>query len=110
MPLPKSSTPFMNLSCFQSKRKSDTISSQRRKGSFIILESQDMKQCYGKVKNVLSSVSSRGVQKKSSTFDNTILECSWKIVGELIDVIVTCPDDGETVEVQINIDDIQPRK
>ena len=45
-----------------------------------------------------------------STFDieYLFLNVRGKSVGELIDVIVTCPDDGETeVEVQINIDDIQ---
>lgn len=75
------------------------------------LESEDMKQISEAVKNVLSAcILSRGVKVETlSTFDieYLFLNVRGKSVGELIDVVVTCPDDGETkVDMQINIDDI----
>ena len=71
-----------------------------------------MKQVTDAVKNVLTAcIQTRGVKvDKLSTFDieYLFLNVRGKSVGEVIDVNVTCPDDGETtVETQINIDDIK---
>ena len=114
MPLPKSSTPVyeLELPSIKKKIKYRPFLVKEEKVLIMALESQDMKQITGAVKNVLSScILSRGVKVENlSTFDieYLFLNVRGKSVGELIDVIVTCPDDGETeVEVQINIDDIQ---
>jgi len=78
----------------------------------LALESEDMKQVTDAVKNVLTAcIQTRGIKvDKLSTFDieYLFLNVRGKSVGEVIDVNVTCPDDGETsVEMQINIDDIK---
>jgi hypothetical protein len=111
MPLPKSSTPVyeLELPSIKKKIKYRPFLVKEEKVLIMALESQDMKQITGAVKNVLSScILSRGVKVENlSTFDieYLFLNVRGKSVGELIDVIVTCPDDGETeVEVQINFD------
>ena len=117
MPLPKSSTPVyeLELPSIKKKIKYRPFLVKEEKVLIMALESQDMKQITGAVKNVLSScILSRGVKVENlSTFDieYLFLNVRGKSVGELIDVIVTCPDDGETqVEMSIDIDTIKIQK
>lgn len=114
MPLPKSTTPVyeLELPSIKKKIKYRPFLVREEKVLIMALESENMKQISEAVKNVLSAcIMSRGIKVDSlSTFDieYLFLNVRGKSVGELIDVIVTCPDDGETtVDAQINIDDIQ---
>lgn len=114
MPLPKSSTPVyeLELPSIKKKIKYRPFLVREEKVLIMALESEDMKQISEAVKNVLSAcIMSRGIKVDTlSTFDieYLFLNVRGKSVGELIDVVVTCPDDGETqVEAQINIDDIK---
>lgn len=114
MPLPKSTTPVyeLELPSTQKKIKYRPFLVKEEKVLILALESEDMKQITESVKNVLSScIMTRGVKvDELSTFDieYLFLNLRGKSVGEIIDVIVTCPDDGETtVNVKINIDDIK---
>lgn len=114
MPLPKSTTPVyeLELPSIKKKIKYRPFLVREEKVLIMALESEDMKQISEAVKNVLSAcIMSRGIKVDTlSTFDieYLFLNVRGKSVGELIDVVVTCPDDGETkVEAQINIDDIK---
>ena len=78
----------------------------------LAMESQDTSTVANAVKDVLSScILSRGIKvQKLSTFDieYLFLNIRGKSVGESIEVMVTCPDDGKTqVPTSINIDEIQ---
>jgi hypothetical protein len=113
MPLPKSNTPVyeLELPSIEKKIKYRPFLVKEEKVLIMALESQDMKQITTAVKNVLAAcILTRGIKVENlSTFDieYLFLNVRAKSVGELIDVIVTCPDDNQTeVEVQINIDDI----
>jgi hypothetical protein len=114
MPLPKSTTPVyeLELPSTQKKIKYRPFLVKEEKVLILALESEDMKQITESVKNVLSScIMTRGVKvDELSTFDieYLFLNLRGKSVGEIIDVIVTCPDDEETtVNVKINIDNIK---
>ena len=114
MPLPKSTTPVYELELPSTKKKIKyrPFLVKEEKVLILDLESEDMKQVTDAVKNVLTAcIQTRGVKvDKLSTFDieYLFLNVRGKSVGEVIDVNVTCPDDGETtVETQINIDDIK---
>lgn len=114
MPLPKSTTPVYELELPSTKKKIKyrPFLVKEEKVLILALESEDMKQVTTAVKNVLSAcIQTRGVKvDQLSTFDieYLFLNVRGKSVGEVIDVNVTCPDDGETsVEMQINIDDIE---
>ena len=81
----------------------------------IALESQDQKQIATAVKSILSScILTKGTKvDKLSTFDieYLFLNVRGKSVGEQIEVMVTCPDDGKTqVPMSINIDSIKVQK
>ena len=114
MPLPKSTTPVyeLDLPSIKKKIKYRPFLVREEKILILALESENMKQITEAIKNVLSAcILTRGIKVDDlSTFDieYLFLNVRGKSVGELIDVIVTCPDDNETeVNVQINIDDIQ---
>jgi hypothetical protein len=77
----------------------------------IAMESEDPKQIAESVKNVISNcIITKGVKiDKLSTFDieYLFLNIRGKSVGEEVDVLITCPDDGTTqVPVSINLDEI----
>jgi len=81
----------------------------------IALESQDQKQIANAVKSILAScILTKGIKvDKLSTFDieYLFLNVRGKSVGEQIEVMVTCPDDGKTqVPMSINIDTIKVQK
>lgn len=76
------------------------------------MESEDPKQIANAVKTVISNcILTRGIKvEQLATFDieYLFLNIRGKSVGETVDVLITCPDDGQTqVPVSINLDDIQ---
>ena len=114
MPLPTISTPTYELTLPSSKRKIKyrPFLVKEEKILIIAMESQDVKQIARAVKDVLSKcIMTKGIKvEKLSTFDieYLFLNIRGKSVGEHIEVMVTCPDDGKTqVPMSINIDDIK---
>ena len=117
MPLPKIATPTYELVLPSSNRKIKyrPFLVKEEKILIIALESQDQKQIANAVKSILSScILTRGTKvEKLSTFDieYLFLNVRGKSVGEHIEVMVTCPDDGKTqVPMSINIDSIKVKK
>ena len=114
MPLPKIATPTYELVLPSSNRKIKyrPFLVKEEKILIIALESQDQKQIANAVKSILAScILTRGTKvDKLSTFDieYLFLNVRGKSVGEQIEVMVTCPDDGKTqVPTTINIDSIK---
>ena len=117
MPLPTISTPTYELVLPSSNRKIKfrPFLVKEEKILIIALESQDQKQIASAVKNILSScILTKGIKvDKLSTFDieYLFLNVRGKSVGEDIEIMVTCPDDGKTqVPMSINIDSIKVQK
>ena len=117
MPLPRISTPTYELVLPSSNKKIKyrPFLVKEEKVLIIALESQDQKQIANAVKSIITScILSRGIKvDKLSTFDieYLFLNIRGKSVGEDIEVMVTCPDDGKTqVPMSINIDSIQIKK
>ena len=117
MPLPRISTPTYELVLPSSNKKIKyrPFLVKEEKVLIIALESQDQKQIANAVKSIIKScILSRGIKvEKLSTFDieYLFLNIRGKSVGEDIEVMVTCPDDGKTqVPMSINIDSIQVKK
>ena len=117
MPLPTISTPTYELVLPSSNRKIKYRPFLVKEEKILILamESQDPKQIARAVKDVISKcILSKGIKvEKLSTFDieYLFLNIRGKSVGEDIEVMVTCPDDGKTqVPMSINIDSIQVKK
>ena len=114
MPLPKIATPTYELVLPSSNRKIKyrPFLVKEEKILIIALESQDQKQIANAVKSILvSCILTKGIKvEKLSTFDieYLFLNVRGKSVGEQIEVMVTCPDDGKTqVPTLINIDNIK---
>ena len=114
MPLPTISTPTYELILPSSNKKIRFRPFLVKEEKILILamESQDSKQIARAVKDVLSKcILSKGIKvEKLSTFDieYLFLNIRGKSVGEQIEVMVTCPDDGTTqVPTSINIDSIK---
>ena len=114
MPLPTISTPTYELTLPSSNRniKYRPFLVKEEKILIIAMESQDVKQIARAVKDVLSKcIMTKGTKvEKLSTFDieYLFLNIRGKSVGEHIEVMVTCPDDGKTqVPMSINIDSIK---
>ena len=117
MPLPKISTPTHELVLPSTGKKIKYRQFLVREEKILILalESQDTKQITTAIKSTLKScILTRGIKVEAlPTFDieYIFLNIRGKSVGESVEVIVTCPDDGETtVETQIYIDEIQVQK
>ena len=117
MPLPRIATPTYELVLPSSNKKIKyrPFLVKEEKVLIIALESQDQKQIANAVKSIIKScILSRGIKvEKLSTFDieYLFLNIRGKSVGEDIEVMVTCPDDGKTqVPMSINIDSIQVKK
>ena len=117
MPLPKISAPSYELVIPSSKKKIKyrPFLVKEEKVLILALESQDTKQIANAVKDVIKScILTRGVKVESlSTFDieYIFLNIRGKSVGEEVEVMVTCPDDGTTqVPATIILDDIQIQK
>ena len=114
MPLPKIATPTYELEIPSSKKKIRyrPFLVKEEKVLIIAMESEDPKQIAGAVKTVIKNcILSRGVKVEDlSTFDieYLFLNIRGKSVGEEVEVLVTCPDDGVTqVPVVIALDDIK---
>ena len=114
MPLPKISTPTYELVIPSTgkKIKYRPFLVKEEKILIIAMESEDTAQIANAVKDVISScVITRGVKvNELSTFDieYLFLNIRGKSVGEEVEVLVTCPDDGVTkVPMTINLDEIQ---
>ena len=114
MPLPKISTPTYELVIPSTKKKVKyrPFLVKEEKVLIIAMESEDMSQIANAVKDVIKScIMTRGVKvEELSTFDieYLFLNIRGKSVGEEVEVMVTCPDDGSTkVPVTINLDEIQ---
>ena len=114
MPLPKISTPTyeMVLPSSNKKIKYRPFLVKEEKVLILAMESQDTATVANAVKDVLKNcILSRGIKvEKLSTFDieYLFLNIRGKSVGETIEVMVTCPDDGKTqVPTSINIDEIK---
>ena len=117
MPLPTISTPTYELVLPSSNRKIKFRPFLVKEEKILILamESQDTKQIANAVKNVITHcILTKGTKvDKLSTFDieYLFLNIRGKSVGEDIEVMVTCPDDGKTqVPALINIDSIKIQK
>ena len=117
MPLPKIVTPTYELVLPSSNRKIKFRPFLVKEEKILILamESQDTKQIANAVKNVITHcILTKGIKvDKLSTFDieYLFLNIRGKSVGEDIEVMVTCPDDGKTqVPTLINIDSIKVQK
>ena len=114
MPLPKIATPSYELTLPSNgkKVKYRPFLVKEEKILIMALESDDLKQIGNAIKDVLSAcIITRGVKVDTlSTFDieYLFLNVRGKSVGESIDLLVTCEDDGETkVSATIAIDDIK---
>ena len=113
MPLPKISTPSYELVVPSTKKKIKyrPFLVKEEKILIMAMESQDSKQIANAIKDVLSAcILTRGTKVNNlSTFDieYLFLNIRGKSVGEEVEVMVTCPDDGETqVPTTINLDEI----
>jgi len=114
MPLPQIATPSYTLELPSIKKeiKYRPFLVKEEKILIIAMESEDSKQIADAVKNVISNcILTKGVKvDQLSTFDieYLFLNIRGKSVGETVDVLITCPDDGKTqVPISINLDDIR---
>ena len=114
MPLPKISTPTYELELPSSgkKIKYRPFLVREEKILIIAMESEDDKQITSAVKEVISNcITTRGVKiDQLATFDieYIFLNIRGKSVGEEVEVLITCPDDGTTqVPTSISLDDIK---
>jgi hypothetical protein len=113
MPLPKIATPIYELEIPSLKKKIRyrPFLVKEEKILIIALESEDSRQIANAVKNVITNcILSKGIKVEDlSTFDieYLFLNIRGKSVGETVDVLITCPDDGTTqVPTSINLDEI----
>ena len=114
MPLPKIATPTYELVIPSTKKKIKyrPFLVKEEKVLIVAMESEDTKQIASAVKDVIKNcIITRGVKvEQLSTFDieYLFLNIRGKSVGEEVEVLVTCPDDGVTkVPVLISLDEIQ---
>lgn len=117
MPLPKISTPTYELVLPSTGKsiKYRPFLVKEEKVLILALESQDTKQITNAIKQVLKEcILTKGIKvEELPTFDieYIFLNVRGKSVGESIDLIVTCYDDGETqVPVTVYIDEVQVQK
>jgi hypothetical protein len=114
MPLPKIATPTYELTLPSNKKqiKYRPFLVKEEKILILAMESEESSEINNAVKSVLKEcILTRGVKIDSlPSFDieYLFLNIRSKSVGESVDLIITCPDDGETqVEATVNIDDIK---
>lgn len=114
MPLPKIATPTYELEIPSIKKtiKYRPFLVKEEKILIIAMESEDPKQITEAVKTVIGNcILTKGIKiEQLSTFDieYLFLNIRGKSVGEQVDVLITCPDDGITqVPISINLDDIK---
>ena len=114
MPLPTIATPTYELELPSNKKKIKyrPFLVKEEKILIIAMESEDPREIANAVKTVISNcIMTKGVKvDELSTFDieYIFLNVRGKSVGEDIEILVTCPDDGITqVPTLINLDDIE---
>ena len=117
MPLPKITTAEYELKLPSTGKtiKYRPFLVKEEKILILSLESQDSKEITNAVKQVLKEcVITKGVkvdQLPSFDIEYLFLNVRSKSVGETIELLITCGDDGETeVPVTVNIDDIKVSK
>ena len=117
MPLPTIATPTyeLELPSTGKKVKYRPFLVKEEKLLLLALETENSKDISTAIKTVLKScIQSRGVKVEHlPTFDieYLFLNIRGKSVGEIIEISLISPDDGETpVPVEINLDDIQIQK
>jgi len=117
MPLPKISTPTYELELPSTGKpiKYRPFLVKEEKVLILALESQDVKQITLAIKSVLKDcIQTRGVKIEdlpSFDIEYIFLNVRGKSVGEAIDLVVTCSDDGETqVPVKIFVDEVKVQK
>ena len=117
MPLPKINTPTYELVIPSTGKKVRYRPFLVREEKILILalETEDMTQITNAIVEILTEcILTKGVKiMELATFDieYIFLNVRAKSVGEVIDVNVTCPDDGATqIQTEINIDDIKVQK
>jgi hypothetical protein len=113
MPLPKVATPTYELTLPSNQKtiKYRPFLVGEEKILILAMESENSKDITDAVKNTLKDcILTRGVKIESlPSFDieYLFLNIRAKSVGESVDLVITCPDDGETrVDVKVFIDDI----
>jgi hypothetical protein len=114
MPLPKITTPTYELEVPSLKKKIRyrPFLVKEEKILIIAMESEDSKQIANAVKTVITNcILTKGIKvDELATFDieYLFLNIRGKSVGETVDVLITCPDDGMTkVPRTINLDEIE---
>jgi hypothetical protein len=114
MPLPKIPTPQYTLTIPSLKKeiKYRPFLVKEEKILIIAMESEDPKQITDAVKTIISNcIITRGIKvDQLATFDieYLFLNIRGKSVGEAVDILITCPDDGKTqVPVSVNLDEIE---
>ena len=114
MPLPKIATPTYELVIPSTKKKIKyrPFLVKEEKVLIIAMESEDSSTIASAVKDVISGcILTRGVKvEELATFDieYLFLNIRGKSVGEDVEVMITCPDDGETkVPAVITLDEIK---
>ena len=117
MPLPKIATPQYTLDLPSTGKsiKYRPFLVKEEKILILALESEDVKQITSAIKQILKDcIISKGIKvEELPTFDieYIFLNVRAKSVGEAIELIVTCSDDGTTeVPVKVYIDEIQVQK
>ena len=117
MPLPKINPPTYELAIPSTGKKIRyrPFLVKEEKILIMALESEDIKQITDAIVEILSEcILTKGVKVlELATFDIEFifLNVRAKSVGEMIDVNVTCPDDGKTqVQMEIDIDAIKVQK
>jgi len=114
MPLPKIVTPTYELILPSTKKqiRYRPFLVKEEKLLVLALETEDSKQITNAIKSVLKScILTRGVKVETlPTFDieYLFLNIRGKSVGEVVEVVITAPDDGKTaIPVEINLDEIK---
>jgi hypothetical protein len=117
MPLPKPTTPTYELILPSTEKtvKYRPFLVKEEKILLLALETKDIKSITSAIKQILKEcIITKGIKiEELPTFDieYLFLNVRGKSVGEGIDLIVTCNDDGETqVPVTVFIDEIQVQK
>ena len=114
MPLPTIATPTYELTLPSNNKKVKyrPFLVKEEKVLILAMESEDTKQINTAITDVLNAcILTRGIKIDSlPTFDieYLFLNVRAKSVGEVVDLVVTCEDDGETkVDISVNLDDIK---
>jgi hypothetical protein len=117
MPLPTISTPTYELELPSTEKTIEYRPFLVREEKLLVLalESEDTKQITTAIKTVIKNcIRTKNIKVENlPTFDieYLFLNIRGKSVGELVDINIICPDDGETtVPVKINLEEIKVKK